>query len=208
MWVANRYRRLTVVGAVWVAGGSDEQLCRRFVRMWAEAVLRQVERVRELRVKAAKDGRSYERMDGGPTAERLDANSRALWTEEHSLVWTAYQLERWVKRLAEVRFDEPPEMDRVLQTLRHALEHLDAAEFDGSGAVPDDPRANRSLAQLPGSRLDFRTDEGEEPPVFGLIHLAQLRDRALTISRSVEDEIEAEMMAEAESYIEMWASGR
>lgn len=128
-----------MVNAVWVAGGSDEHLCRRFVRMWAEAVLRQVERVRELRVKAAKDGRSYERMDGGPTTERLDANSRALWTEEHSLVWTAYQLERWVKRLAEVRFDEPPEMDRVLQTLRHALEHLDAAEFDGSGAVPDDP---------------------------------------------------------------------
>src|SRR5918998_683258 len=50
-----------------------------------------------------------------------------LWTAQHHLVWAAYQLERWVARLARERGTTAPITDPMLADLRHALEHLDEA---------------------------------------------------------------------------------
>lgn len=62
--------------------------------MWAEAVVRQVKRVREVRRKAHSLGRSYERMDGEWSADALDLARcfREQWAEEQALVW---RLTRW-----------------------------------------------------------------------------------------------------------------
>ena len=193
---------------------SDERLCKTFVQMWAEAVARQVQRVKELRAKAARDGRNYERNeDWSPTSDDLAQNFRAQWTEEQTLVWAAHQLERWVKRLAEARGHESPPSDEVLANLRNALEHLDEAEFTSQGgstpgaidgwvysyiesAVPGQGKKNRSLRALPSSSLNISTPEGVGPPAFGLIDVEELEQQAEAYVRQFEDE----MMDEAESW--------
>ena len=137
-----------------------ELTCRSFVQTWAEAVARQVKHVRQLRDKAARDGRVYERMgpELGPDELDLARNARQLWAGEHALVRAAHQLERWTSRLALERGEEPAPRDKVLADLRNALEHLDEAGFDGGTAIPGD--RSRSLAALPGSRLPLWTGEG------------------------------------------------
>jgi hypothetical protein len=187
-------------------GQRQEELCRTFVQMWAEAVIRQVKRVQELRVKAAKDGRNFERMeDWSPTAEDLAANFRAQWTEEQTLVWAACQLQRWATRLADERDQEPPQGDEVLTALRNALEHLDEAEFTWDAAIPGhETKKNRSLRALPSSRIGLYTSEGLGPPAFGLIDVPDLEARALALVRSIDDEL----MAEAESWWIDMNSGR
>jgi hypothetical protein len=201
---------------------TDEDVCETFVQMWAEAVIRQVERVTELREEAARDGRNFERNeDWSPSQEDLAANSRAQWTEEQTLVWAAYQLERWAKRLADERGEDPPEADEVLANLRNALEHLDEAEFtDGSmpipgavggwgyslagSAAPGQGRKNWSLKALPSSSLNISTYEGIGQPAFGLIDVDELRRRARAYVQKIEDEL----MAEAESWWVEMHSGR
>lgn len=201
----------------------DDDLCEMFVQMWAEAVIRQVGRVKELRAKAARDGRNYERMEEwSPELEDLAANARAQWAEEQTLVWAAHQLERWAKRLAEERGEDPPEADEVLAHLRNALEHLDEAEFTGEvaphpggsgvriyhslagSAVPGEGRSNWSLRALPSGRLSIGTYEGLGHQAFGLINVDELERRAEVYVRKIEDEL----MAEAESWWIDMQSGR
>jgi hypothetical protein len=130
-----------------------EDTCRSFVQMWAEAVMLQVERVRQIRRKANADGRAYERMeDWSPDALDLARTFRAQWTEEQTLVWAAHQVERWARRLAEERGEEPPPRDQVLADLRNALEHLDEAEFDGGHAVPGGRSRSLRHCRTAGSR--------------------------------------------------------
>jgi hypothetical protein len=175
-----------------------------FVRTWAEAVLREVKRVRKIRKKDAEDSRDHDRMeDWSPTQEDLERNFRTVWAEEHTLVWAAHQLERWSQRLARERGQEPPEADPVLKSVRNALEHLDDAEFKDLYAIPrelpgedadkrkskDDP--NRSLRALPDSRLTIAVG-GEL--AFGLIDANELEGRALAVVRGVEDELEQEVI--------------
>jgi len=178
-----------------------EETCRSFVQMWAEAVVRQVKRVREVRRKAHSLGRSYERMDGEWSADALDLARcfREQWAEEQALVWAAHQVERWARRLAEERGEEPPPRDQVLANLRNALEHLDEAEFEGHHAVPGD--GSRSLKELPGSQLRIATGNGL---AFGLIDVSELENRALGVVRAVEDEL----MEEAASWWTEMSSGR
>lgn len=107
-----------------------------FVRTWAEAVLRQVERARDARNKWRQDNRNWERMeDWSPTEQDVDKSFRRMWAEEHMLIWTAYQLEQWQEHLAVQQGTEPPERDEKLRLLRNALEHLSEATFDESHAV-------------------------------------------------------------------------
>jgi hypothetical protein len=168
--------------------------------MWPEAVMLQVERVRQIRRKAGADGRAYERMeDWSPTELDLARNSRAQWAEEQTLVWAAHQVERWAQRLAEERGEEPPPRDQVLGDLRNALEHLDEADFDGGHAVPGDK--SRSLRALPNSRLAIKTGHRL---AFGLIDVDELERRALAVVRTVEDEL---MEAAADWWADM-NSGR
>jgi hypothetical protein len=194
---------------------SDDNIAGRysstFVRTWAEAVLREVKRVREIRKKEARDGRNYERMeeDWSPTQEDLQQNFRSVWAEEHTLVWAAHQLEQWSQRLARERGQEPPEADQVLKRVRDALEHLDDAEFEGFYAVPREapsedvskrktkPDPNRSLRALPDSRLMIAVG-GEL--AFGLINAKELENRALAIVRAIEDELEQEAI---DRYLDM-----
>jgi hypothetical protein len=168
--------------------------------MWAEAVMLQVERVRQIRRKADAVGRAYERMeDWSPTELDLARNFRAQWAEEQTLVWAAHQVERWARRLAEERGEEPPPRDQVLADLRNALEHLDEAEFDGGHAVPGD--RSRSLRALPNSQLAIETGHRL---AFGLIDVDELERRALSVVGTVEDEL---MEAAADWWADM-SSGR
>ena len=177
-----------------------EQTCRSFVQMWAEAVMRQVERVRQIRKKAHALGRAYERMeDWSPDELDLARSSREQWAEEQTLVWAAHQVERWARRLAEERGEDPPPRDQVLANLRNALEHLDEAEFEGSHAVPSD--RSRSLKALPGSRLLLATGNGL---AFGLIDVNELDRRALGVVGTVENEL----MEEAANWWAEMSSGR
>ena len=216
-----RHRSAIGLGNMYDYSG-DERVCKTFVQMWAEAVIRQVKRVKELRVKAAKDGRNFERMeDWSPTTEDLAENFRAQWAEEQTLVWAAHQLARWAKRLAEERCQDPPEPDEVLANLRNALEHLDEAEFTkqaprapgtaggwafsaAGSAVPGEGNKNRSLRALPSSSLSISMPEGLGPPAFGLIKVEELEERAEAYVHRIEDE----MMAEAESWWIEMNSGR
>jgi hypothetical protein len=121
-----------------------------FVLVWAEAVLRQLERVRAQREKSSIDLYNNERRDPlGPSDEVLYRNFRAQSVEEHMLVWAAYQLERWTRRFATDRGEPVPEADPVLAAVRNTLEHLDEADFEKSHAVPGSLGRNTSLRSLP-----------------------------------------------------------
>jgi hypothetical protein len=132
----------------------DEQ-ARFFVEMWAEAVIRQLERVREWREKDAVDQRNYYRdKEGDPTEEDMARNFRTRWAEEHMLIWAAHQLERCIKRLAMERDKPLPADDDALTNVRNALEHLDEAELVDDYAIPGPLGSNRSLRALPDGRLN------------------------------------------------------
>ncbi len=147
--------------------------------------MRQVGRVRQIREEARRLGRAYERMeDWSPDVLDLARSFRAQWAEEQALVWAAHQVERWARRLAEERADEPPPRDQVLADLRNALEHLDEAEFEGGYAVPGD--WSRSLRALPGSQLWIAAGDGL---AFGLIDVNELESRALGVVSTVENEL-------------------
>jgi hypothetical protein len=177
-----------------------ENTCRSFVQMWAEAVMRQVERVRLVRKKAHSLGRAYERMeDWSPDELDLARSFRAQWAEEQALVWAAHQVERWARRLAKERGEEPPPRDQVLADLRNALEHLDEAEFEGHHAVPGG--RSRSLRALPGSRMLIAARDGL---AFGLVDVNELESRALGVVGTVEDEL----MQEAADWWAEMSSGR
>ena len=97
---------------------------------------------------------------------------REQWAEEQALVWAAHQVERWAKRLAEERGEEPPPRDQVLADLRNALEHLDGAEFEGPCCTWG---RSWSLRALPGSQLPITTGDGL---AFGLIDVNELKPGA------------------------------
>jgi hypothetical protein len=168
---------------------ADEEYSLTFVRTWAEAVLRQVERVREISKKKATDSRNYDRIeDWSPTEEDIQRNFRSAWAEQHTLVWAAHQLEQWSQRLASDGGHQPLEADPVLKRVRDALERLDDAEFTDLYAVPGDVgKRNRSLRALPGSRLMIAVG-GEL--AFSLITAQELEGRALAVVRGIGDELE------------------
>jgi len=162
--------------------------------------MRQVERVRQVREKGRRLGRAYERMeDWSPDELDLARSFRERWTEEQALVWAAYQVERWARRLAEERGEEALPRDQVLADLRNALEHLDEAEFEGGHALPG--AGSRSLKALPGSRLLIATGYDL---AFGLIDVNELERRALGVVASVEDEL----MPEAADWWAAMSGGR
>jgi hypothetical protein len=177
----------------------SEDYCQFFVRIWAEAVLRQVDRVRAMRKRFHIDDRNYERLEEwSPTEEDLQRNFRSLWAEELTLLWAAHHLERWGVRLAQERGGTPPERDDVLGNVRNALEHLDDVAFEDDHAVPgDDEKKNWSLRKLPDRRLAISLG-GDS--AFGLIDVHELEARALTAVNAIIDELE---QAAVDWYLEM-----
>lgn len=166
----------------------------KFVWTWAEEVFRQVERVETTRGGM----QSAQRMYGdepGIDAVYLEGLFRELWAAEHTLLWAAYQLERWRKRLDRERGDTERQYDKELQAARNVLEHLDAADFTGGRAVAPsrEPSQKRdphwSLRKRGGLDLSI-ADDG----AFCGIPSAELRKRALDVVQSVEDDLADEVV--------------
>jgi hypothetical protein len=165
---------------------ASEQSCEMFVQIWAEEVERLIKSVRQLRDKSERDLRAAEYgEDWSPRDEDLYRNFRALWPAQHQLVWAAYQLERWRRRLAVERKEQPPALDPVLANLRNALEHLDEAELNNESYADAGPsgRSNRSLRALPDSRLLIGT---HGRLLFGLVDPDDVERRAASIVNGIE----------------------
>jgi hypothetical protein len=93
-----------------VDGYGDDVLF--FVWTWAEAVIRQLDRVRTTQQKWADDFRAADRMEEwGPIDDVLERNFRIRWTEEHTLIWAVHQLVQWSRRLAVERGEDPAQQD-------------------------------------------------------------------------------------------------
>ncbi|MEU7015906.1 hypothetical protein [Streptomyces sp. NPDC046385] len=104
------------------------------------------------------------------------------------LVWSAYQLERWRKRLAQERGRESPPPDKVLSQVCNALERLDEAEFqEGGFAVAREERGNsgRSLRELPGGGLSLYAGG----KLYGLVDAEEIEKRALNVVSTIEGEL-------------------
>lgn len=181
-----------------------EEACVTFVRAWAESALRQVERVREVRQQAARLNRQLDRDWDRDLARELEPLWRQNWTEEHSLVWTLYQLERWASRLARERGSAPVEPDAELRDLRNALEHLDEAVLEHGyvAEAGEDPRRNRSLRRLPGANIEIATGG----KLFGTVNLRDLeaiaREQFERMEKEAFDRDEAEIEAAIDSYVD------
>jgi hypothetical protein len=181
-----------------------------FVHAWAEAVVRQLERVKAQREKSRIDLCNNERNeDWSPPDEVVYRNFRAQWVEEHLLVWASYQLERWTRRLATERGEPVPEPDPVLAAVRNTLEHLDEAVFEEGQAVPGPLGRNTSLRSLPGARLWLALGG---PGLFvhpvqtgGILQVDEIGKRALAAVRRIEQQWEAKAADQyAEDRINEW----
>ncbi|MGV9609391.1 hypothetical protein ACWDR2_37535 [Streptomyces sp. NPDC003631] len=167
-----------------------EEIAKHFVQVWAEAVIRQAERARAIRKRAALDSRNYDRNeDWSPDEHQLAANFRGWWAEEHTLVWSAYQLQQWRARLAEERGESAPPENRNLKLARDALEHLSEARLDEDAATPPSDKGprGRALRDFPdkmlGLSLGGRT-------LFEILDPHKLDNEALEVVKSIEDELE------------------
>ncbi|MFE6311781.1 hypothetical protein PS783_37950 (plasmid) [Streptomyces enissocaesilis] len=162
-----------------------------FVQRWAEAVLRQAARTREVRRRTATDERAY---DLGDVPEldpwMLEANRRELWTEEHMLVWSARQLERWRARLAKERNEPAPPENEALKDARDALEHLDEAVLGLEAATPPEDgtrrQQGRALRKLPEQSLSLNIG-GDK--LFEVLDPEVIDREALAVVASIEAEL-------------------
>lgn len=166
-----------------------EDTAAEFVQRWAEAVIRQASRTRAIRKKAAQDDWAYERCeDWSPEDWQLAANARELWTEEHMLVWSAYQLERWRARLAKERGHSAPPPNEALKLARDALEHLDEAVLGDYAATPPEGgrQKGRALRQLPEAMMTL--DAGGSK-LFEVLDPEVIDREALAVVASIENEL-------------------
>ncbi|MFK3735662.1 hypothetical protein ACI2LJ_35960 [Streptomyces sp. NPDC088090] len=173
-----------------------EQTAAEFVQRWAEAVLRQAARTRKVRARVTKDDRAYDyNEEWSPSPQQIAANYRELWTEEHMLVWSAHQLERWRARLAEERGMPAPPEDENLRTVRGALEHLDEVALGDLVATPPEGKpkhVGRSLRSLPNEMLML--DVAGRGPLFEILDRETIEAAALAVVKSIEDELDQRAM--------------
>ncbi|MEV5010903.1 hypothetical protein [Streptomyces sp. NPDC055692] len=181
-----------------------EETARHFVRVWAEAVIRQARRTREARQVSADNLRAYDRAeDFSPGPGQLEHDFRTQWAEEHLLVWCAHQLERWRGRLARERGETPPPENQDLKLARDALEHLDEASFadDEARSPADKGSAGRALRGLPGQRLRLSLGGGS---LFEVLDPERLDQKALEVVKSVEQELADRAVAAYEDLAGGW----
>lgn len=167
----------------------EEHYALQFVMTWAEAVLRQAERL-----EAAQERFRIECEDDDLIRSKFDDefSFRELWAEQHSLVWAAHQMEQWNKRLAASRRKLRPAHDEILARLRNILEHLDEAGFKDGHAVPG-PKS-RSLKELPGQKFPIELDHER---LFGLVSVDALVRRANELDRDEEEDSMIEALLES-----------
>ncbi|MET7563719.1 hypothetical protein ABZS95_26495 [Streptomyces sp. NPDC005479] len=167
-----------------------EETARHFVQVWAEAVIRQAERTRAIRKKDAVDSRNYDRNEEwSPDESQLAANYRVLWAEEHTLVWSAYQLEQWRSRLAEERGGSMPPQNQSLKLARDALEHLSEARLEGDAAMPPSDKGpkGRALRDFPNKMLSLSLGGRR---LFEILDPRELDEEALKVVKSIEKELD------------------
>ncbi|MGW3692177.1 hypothetical protein [Streptomyces sp. NPDC005125] len=134
--------------------------------------------------------RNYDRNeDWSPDQAQIEANFRVLWAEEHTLVWSAYQLQQWRRRLAEERRQPVPPENRNLKLARDALEHLSEARLEQEAAMPPSDRGpkGRALRDFPNKMLSLGL-AGRN--LFEILDPHRLDEEALRIVRSIEDELD------------------
>ena len=165
----------------------NEEYALFFVRLWAEAVLREVARVRDTRARAKVNDRNYQRMeDWSPTEEDLARDFREQWAHEHTLVWAAFQLEQWQARLRTERGKQPEPEQPLLRTVRNALEHLIDAQFVDERAESPASNGQKGSALRRLNGLDIALG-GES--VFGHIDPAEVEAAALEVVRGIEQDL-------------------
>jgi len=71
--------------------------------------------------------------------------------------------------------------------------------------VPGQRGSNRSLRALPGGSVAIALGSGL---VADLLTIDELEKRALEVVQKIEDELEAELQGQVESYLEMMNSNR
>lgn len=169
----------------------DYLVARLFAQRWADGTLRQATRLRDALQRASSLDRAYERMDD-PTLTEWDIAARIdeVWVEQHLLMVSAQQFEKWAKRMAEARGETRPEEDRLMRLLRNSLEHLDEAELNDIEALPG-LSGNRSLRDLPGSRLPLGVTLGtDKVMVCDLVELDAIETNCRQLANEILDEIE------------------
>jgi hypothetical protein len=172
-----------------------EETAQSLVDVWAGEVRRLVPEVKELRQEYDRYSRALDH-DWTLAEEDLYRRWQRLWAAQHHLVWAAYQLERWVKRLARERRTKAPKPDPVLADLRNALEHLDEAELhEGTATASDKPARTKSLRKLPGAQLLIGTG-GDPRQLFDLIDSDEVERRALDVVTTAD-----RLDQEAEDYV-------
>lgn len=177
------------------------------VRAWAEEVIRRVEEFY-----AARDEHWHlleieaHDEDWTPDDEEISGAFRRHWVASHQVIWSSYQLNRWIERYYQSRDEEAPTSHNHLKDLRDALEHLDEAVWLNGytlGPPPESRRAGRGLRSLPGKSLIFGL--GFDGQLFGLIDADSLHRRAMEIINEVDQmkfeswQEEAEYLAERDS---------
>jgi hypothetical protein len=188
-------RARVTTGKIYPVGEFEDDYVRHHVLMWAEAVVRQVDRVRQQRKKDGADFHSYDQELGAPMTYEVRRNFRTTQAEEHTLIWAARQLEKWTQRWAIERDRTPADPDPVLADVRNAMEHLYEAAFDEHAvAVPGPFGSNRSLRKLPYGSVP----RGVGNRLAGRLAVDDLEERALAMVNKVETEI----FDQEEGYIE------
>lgn len=125
-----------------------------FARSWAEAVLARLSELKRVRAEDDAVAKAYDQLEEwAPGPDEMARSFRKLWSAEHTMIWTAFQLERWTRRLAHERGLPEPVEDPVLKLARNALEHLDDAAFI-NGEASEDPFGRKARSLRPGRLAD------------------------------------------------------
>ncbi|MFJ4075959.1 hypothetical protein [Curtobacterium sp. NPDC089991] len=167
-----------------------------FARTWAERLADELPAAISASTALIKDDRAFERMeDWSPSEDDVARSFRRMWAANASVVWTGYQAQRWLRRLARELDEEPPDEVPSLKSLRDALEHLDSALFDDTGTAVTDPvdRRQTGLKKIGGLRVESWDPGG---PLFALVDVAALR----RLSQGITDRLHSLLNEVAEDY--------
>jgi hypothetical protein len=167
-----------------------------FARTWAERLAEELPLAIATSRQLVRDSRDADRLeDWSPTEDDLERSFRQMWAANATVVWTGYQAQRWLARLAR-EIDEPVPLEiEPLKVLRNALEHLDTALFDEDGVATADPtdKGAWSLRALGALPVQSWAPDG---PLFALVDVGALQ----RLSGEILGRLGALMDAIAEDY--------
>ncbi|MFD3978318.1 hypothetical protein ACFWR6_06995 [Streptomyces griseus] len=177
-----------------------EETAADFVRVWAEAVIRQARRSRESSRRRMANERMYDRNDGPAlmgqiNEETLREDWRTAWAEEHTLIWMVHQLERWQARLAKERGQEAPPENAQLKLARNVLEHLDDLELDEVWATVPDGLAPKRAKRMAISSFPDRRISLDRPIQAEVLDPEGVTEEALKVVAAVDELLDDQVRA-------------